>query len=190
MKGTVVAARQRVETTRQTLEAQRPTQPVVDVAFCTIERDIQRGGGLMAGALAYRFFFWLLPFCLVLVAGIGFLASADESAPQDLARSFGVVGFAAQSISDAAETSSRSRWWALAVGLPGPLPGERRVREGALARPFADLGRATRRAREEAARRPRDDWRARRRDGLHRPREPHPLGVRRDWACSSPCSSW
>lgn len=118
MKGTVVAARQRVETTRENLEAQRPNRPVVDIAFCTIERDVQRGGGLLAGALAYRFFFWLLPFALVLVAGIGFLASADETAPQDLAKSFGVVGFAAQSITDAAETSSHSRIWALAIGLP------------------------------------------------------------------------
>jgi membrane protein len=118
VKGAVVAAKQRAETTRENLEARRPEQPVLDITFCTIERDVARGGGLMAGALAYRFFFWLLPFALVLVAGIGFLASADETAPQDLAESFGVVGFAAQSIADAAETSSKSRWWALAIGLP------------------------------------------------------------------------
>jgi uncharacterized BrkB/YihY/UPF0761 family membrane protein len=118
VKGAVVAARQRAETTRENLEAQRPQRPVVDIAFCTIERDIARGGGLMAGALAYRFFFWLLPFVYVMVAGIGFLATADETAAQDLARTVGVVGFAAQSIADAAETSSTSRWWALAVGLP------------------------------------------------------------------------
>lgn len=118
VKGAVVAAKQRAETTREHLEAQRPDRPVVDIAFCTIERDIARGGGLLAGALAYRFFFWLLPFVLVLVAGLGFLAAADETAPQDLAETIGVVGFAAQSISDASETSERGRLWALAIGLP------------------------------------------------------------------------
>ena len=35
------------------------------------DRDADVGGGIIAGALAYRLFIWLLPFALVLVAGLG-----------------------------------------------------------------------------------------------------------------------
>src|SRR4051794_22572010 len=66
VKDTVTAARGRVEETRQNLEAQRPHNASVDIAFCTYERDRDRGARLLAGALAYQFFFWLLPFVLVL----------------------------------------------------------------------------------------------------------------------------
>ena len=45
-----------------------------------VDRDSEVGGGIMAGSLAYRLFIWLLPFSLVLVAGIGIGADvASES---------------------------------------------------------------------------------------------------------------
>ena len=37
-----------------------------------VERDSEVGGGIIAGALAYRLFIWLLPLALVAVAGLGF----------------------------------------------------------------------------------------------------------------------
>ncbi len=117
-KETYASARTRVEETLDTLEKQRPERPWVDLAFRVYERDRDRGGGLLAGALSYRFFFWLLPFVLVLVGGLGFLASASSSAPQDVARTAGIVGFAAQSISQAAADAEHLRIWAVLVGLP------------------------------------------------------------------------
>ena len=57
----------------------------VDTLYVIADRDSEIGGGLMAGALAYRIFIWLLPFALVIVGGIGIAASASES-PEDAAQ--------------------------------------------------------------------------------------------------------
>lgn len=118
VKAIAAAARQRVETTRATIDSRRPHNAVIDVALSTVERDAERGGGLIAGALAYRIFFWMLPFVLVVVGALGFLSSADDTAPRELAERVGVVGFAATSIVDAAEDAERTRIWALVVGVP------------------------------------------------------------------------
>jgi membrane protein len=118
VKDAVAGARVRVETTHSNLEAQRPHNASIDIAFCTYERDRDRGARLLAGALAYQFFFWLLPFVLVLVGCLGFLSASSASAPEDLAKSSGVVGFAAQSVSQASADSEHVRLWALLVGLP------------------------------------------------------------------------
>ena len=101
------------------LVANRSENPIVDIGLSTLERDQARGAPLLAGALAYRLFFWLLPFTLVLVAGLGFLAHADSTTPTDITESIGVVGFAATSITAAGAQAEHSRWWALGIGLFG-----------------------------------------------------------------------
>jgi uncharacterized BrkB/YihY/UPF0761 family membrane protein len=118
VKTTVATARDKADETFKRVEASRPHHPTVDVAFTTVERDLERGGGLIAGALAYRFFFWVLPFVLVLVGGLGFLSAASESAPQDLAKQAGFLGLTAQSIADASKNAERTRVYALVIGLP------------------------------------------------------------------------
>lgn len=117
LPASVEGARQRLDVTRQRLESQRPRRPHLDLAFRTVERDITRGGGLLAGALAYRFFFWLLPFVLVLVGGLGLLSTTDDSAPGELAERAGVIGLAAQSITTAATDSEDTWLWAVLAGL-------------------------------------------------------------------------
>ncbi len=118
LKTTVATAREKADDTRKRVEASRPDHPSVDIAFTTFERDTERGGGLIAGALAYRFFFWVLPFVLVLVGGLGFLSSVDSQAPQDLAKQAGILGLTAKSISDASASAERTRFYALLIGLP------------------------------------------------------------------------
>ena len=118
IKTTVATARDKADDTFKRVEASRPDHPSVDIAFTTVERDFEHGGGLIAGALAYRFFFWLLPFVLVLVGGLGFLSAASGSAPQDLAKQAGLVGLTAKSISDASANAEKTRFYALLIGLP------------------------------------------------------------------------
>lgn len=118
IKATVATARGRADDTYKRVEASRPDHPSVDIAFTTVERDLERGGGLIAGALAYRFFFWLLPFALVLVGGLGFLSAASNTAPEDLAKQAGFLGLTAKSISDASHNAERTRFYALLIGLP------------------------------------------------------------------------
>src|SRR5215470_16812130 len=91
-------ARHRVDTAWAAVKARRPRVRSIDAAFAAYERDRDRAGWLLAGAIAHRLFLWLLPFTLVLVAGLGFLESAKHNSPSDLANSVGVVGIASKSV--------------------------------------------------------------------------------------------
>jgi uncharacterized BrkB/YihY/UPF0761 family membrane protein len=88
----------------------------VDVVFEMVDRDGEVGGGIIAGALAYRFFIWLLPLALVAVAGLGFAAESGNESPEATADSAGLAGLISGSIAGAAE--SPNRWYALLVGIP------------------------------------------------------------------------
>ena len=88
----------------------------VDALFETIDRDVEVGGGIMAGALAYRLFIWLLPFALVLVAGLGIAADETSTTATGAANSLGLAGLVSTSVASAAKSSSR--WYALLVGVP------------------------------------------------------------------------
>ena len=83
------------------------------------ERDGDVGGGIIAGALAYRLFIWLLPLALVAVAGLGFAADAASRSPEEAAESLGIEGLISSSITNAAE--SPKRWYALLIGIPALL---------------------------------------------------------------------
>jgi uncharacterized BrkB/YihY/UPF0761 family membrane protein len=89
-----------------------------DAAFGLWERDWTRQGPVLSAALAYRLFLWLLPFTLVLVTGLGFLADADEAAARDLAEDQGALGLTADSIADAARPGTTARVLALLIGIP------------------------------------------------------------------------
>jgi uncharacterized BrkB/YihY/UPF0761 family membrane protein len=118
VKRLVSTGRERVDAARAAVEARRPHIRSVDATFAAMERDRERAGWLLAGALAHRLFLWLLPFTLVLVAGLGFLESANHDSPSDLADSVGVVGLASESISRAAADAEHARFVALFVGVP------------------------------------------------------------------------
>ncbi len=81
-----------------------------------VDRDGEAGGGIIAGALAYRLFLWLLPLALVAVAGLGLAAEAASESPTETARTLGVSGLVSSSVAKAAE--GPGRWYALAIGIP------------------------------------------------------------------------
>ena len=99
------------------MEAARNTVPAVDTAFVVRGRDVTIGGNLLASAIAYRLFLWMLPFALVLSAGLGFLRSASEKNPNEAAHDLGLSAYVASVVSDASEQAERSRWIVLAIGL-------------------------------------------------------------------------
>lgn len=108
-------ARARAERAREWAEAERERSPAVALAFDVAERDRARLGGLLAGALAYRFFLWLLPFSLFMVGSLGAVASIDGEAPDEISDSVGLRGFLADTLEDGARQTG---WWiALFVGL-------------------------------------------------------------------------
>jgi uncharacterized BrkB/YihY/UPF0761 family membrane protein len=97
-------------------EAFRREHSSVDAVYVMADRDIEIGGGIMAGALAYRIFIWLLPFALVVVGGIGIAADVSSESPASAAKSLGLQGIVSNSVAQASQGSSR--WYALLIGIP------------------------------------------------------------------------
>lgn len=111
--------RARIESERalEYAEDARGRSPLVDLGFDVFERDRARLGGLLSGALAYRFFLWLLPFTLMFVGVIGAITAVVGQAPGEFSDDLGLQGVLADLIRDAAEQSG---WWiALVIGLAG-----------------------------------------------------------------------
>src|SRR4029453_13874008 len=88
----------------------------VAVAFATIERDSEIGGSLLAGALAYRLFVFLLPFAVFAVVGLGIYADATDRSTADVAGEIGMTRIIATQVASAASDSAR--WWVLIVSVP------------------------------------------------------------------------
>jgi len=103
------------ELERRAEEARRRSS-TVDGGFEVFERDSEVGGGILAGALAYRLFIWLLPAALVVVGGLGLWSSASNNPPSTATREIGLTGIVASSISQASK--GNAHWYALIVGIP------------------------------------------------------------------------
>ncbi len=104
------------EQSKQTAEHQRGRHESVDAVFDMADRDAEVAGGIIAGALAYRLFIWLLPLGLVAVAGLGIAADAASESPEKAAGDLGLLGLVTSSIAGAAKSSNR--YYALAIGIP------------------------------------------------------------------------
>jgi uncharacterized BrkB/YihY/UPF0761 family membrane protein len=121
--GRVAEARRRAEVAsaaaRLRIEDARVRFPYVRRAFDVIDRDAERLGGLLAGALAYRLFLWLLPFALLVVGLLGAITSIDDGTPAEVTDDFGLGGTLAEAVADGAR--DRGWWLAIVVGLFGTL---------------------------------------------------------------------
>ncbi len=82
-----------------------------------LDRERATGAALLAGGVAYRLFFWLVPLGLVLAGLASFAAHDSGRKVEDAAKSFGLGAVAAHSAREAFETSSYSRWFLLVSGL-------------------------------------------------------------------------
>lgn len=108
-RDTVASAKVKAEELRARAEARRPRYPAVDVAFRSIERDAEVGGGIMAGALAFRVFLFLVPLVFFFVYAFGLAATASGKTTRELADSAGVAGLVAASINATTEQSVWNR---------------------------------------------------------------------------------
>src|SRR5262249_44686021 len=72
---------ERGQVRRSRVEAARAEHASIDLGFALVERDSAIGGGLLAGALAYRLFVLLLPTALLLVSGLGLYAGSVHESP-------------------------------------------------------------------------------------------------------------
>ncbi len=96
-------ARTKVLDSAERLTTWGPLGPIAETGWRVWRRDQEIAGSVLAAALAYRVFIWLLPLALVLVAGFGFTGTSFTShALSDL----GVTNYVSQSVSDTAHSGS------------------------------------------------------------------------------------
>ncbi|MGD9571444.1 MAG: YihY/virulence factor BrkB family protein [Thermoleophilia bacterium] len=110
-------AKRRKEDALRYADEARERSATVATGFAIAERDRERLGGLLAGAVAYRMFLWLLPYALLVVGILGAITGLDEETPDKLARDLGMQSLLTDVLKDAA--SQRGWWIAILLGLFG-----------------------------------------------------------------------
>lgn len=117
--GQVDRWRARGQAARARVEEARLRHASVDFGLALLEGDSSIGGGLFAGALAYRLFVLLLPTALLLVSGLGLYAGAVDQSTRQVTREAGLHGLFASNV--AATAAGGSRWLVFIVMIPAVL---------------------------------------------------------------------
>lgn len=120
-EGRIKRARRRVDSARQEI-TERATEleervPAARSAVRAYEHDRAVGGEIMAGAIAFRSFVFLLPLVLVIVLTLGIAADSTDGGAAEISKHAGVSGIAAQSVTQSARVSGGGRLLALFLGL-------------------------------------------------------------------------
>ena len=102
---------------RVLIDETRATVPPVDIGFAAVERDGHIGGFLLAGAIAFRLFVFLLPTYLLALVVAGAVFAVDPTKTDDVASSAGMSDYLADTIGDAASTSHKSLWLLIPLTL-------------------------------------------------------------------------
>jgi uncharacterized BrkB/YihY/UPF0761 family membrane protein len=88
--------------------------PAAELVWVTGRRDATVGGSVLAAALAYRIFIWLLPLALALVLALSFVADISGTSSSKILADAGVTGYVASSVGTAA---GQVHGWARLSGL-------------------------------------------------------------------------
>jgi hypothetical protein len=113
------AARDRITATRERIEAKRPRSKLLDSMFGVAEHDVVTGGGVLAGAVAFRLFMFLVPYVFVLVAFLGFAAGQSDR-PVALAGGLIALFLAAKALIKTLQTVHGFIWGASPPKRAGP----------------------------------------------------------------------
>ena len=107
-------------------EAARERWTAVDTLFDTRDRDRRVVGNVLAGAVAFRLFVYLLPMGLAVVTVLGIATGLDADAPSDVGNRVGLSRYVIDSVATASRDSRRSLWvlvpltlWAVYTGGVG-----------------------------------------------------------------------
>jgi uncharacterized BrkB/YihY/UPF0761 family membrane protein len=102
------ALRERKERVLDDVHAARERSRTIDAAFDVYDRDQRSVGGVLAGAIAFRVFVFMLPLCLCVVALLGVFGAVDEDSPGEVADSLGISSYVVDSIETASAQSQDS----------------------------------------------------------------------------------
>jgi membrane protein len=107
----------RVGRARERALAIAPRAPGYEHALGAVRHDQRHGGGLLAGALAFRLFGALLPLALLLSVVLGYAASVDRDAPKEAGEALGLGTTVLESVGESAKLSAGTRWSVLAFAV-------------------------------------------------------------------------
>src|SRR6516164_1545576 len=114
-------ARQRLASERarlqQELNTRRQRSGAVDAGFLVQELDARVGGGILAGALAFRIFLFMVPVVYVIFTVLGVVSRALGHDPAQLAKDAGITGVLAGTVVKVADQSA----WTLAALVVGAV---------------------------------------------------------------------
>jgi uncharacterized BrkB/YihY/UPF0761 family membrane protein len=99
----------RIDGYRKQLEAKRPHSRVIDSVLGAFEKDVAAGGGVLAGAVAFRVFLFMIPYVYLVVVIFGLGASASDEDPGGLARKAGIGGLAGKAFASIGDLSTGQR---------------------------------------------------------------------------------
>jgi uncharacterized BrkB/YihY/UPF0761 family membrane protein len=102
---------------QQELQARRQRSGMVDAGFLVQELDARVGGGILAGALAFRIFLFMVPVVYVIFTLLGVISRALGHDPAQLARDAGIAGVLAGTVVKVADQSA----WTLATLVLGAV---------------------------------------------------------------------
>jgi uncharacterized BrkB/YihY/UPF0761 family membrane protein len=103
---------------RSRLEQARPRSRTVDSAFLAVARDTETGGGVLAAALAFRLFMFMIPYVFVVIVLFDVAGGLADKDPHSVAKSAGIGGLMAQAVSASAKhLNGASRYLAFLGGL-------------------------------------------------------------------------
>ena len=100
----------RVARARERALAIAPRAPGYEHALGAVRHDHRHGGGLLAGALAFRLFGALLPLALLVSVLLGYATTLDRSAPREVGEAVGLAPTLLESIGESAKLSAGTRW--------------------------------------------------------------------------------
>jgi len=104
----------RVERVRERALELAPRVPGYAYAMVVLSRDRRHGGGLLAGALAFRLFGALLPLALLVAVLLGYAATVDRTAPEEAGEATGISEALLASVAESSKLTAGTRW---VVGL-------------------------------------------------------------------------
>lgn len=111
--------RARADVATTWLTDQRPDHPFLDFVFRFFDRDGETAGGMLGGAVAFRFFLFIIPVVLLMVGALGFIAGSVDI--EDAAKATGIGGALRSQVASAFDQSHSTRWIALLLGIWGSL---------------------------------------------------------------------
>jgi membrane protein len=94
-----------------------PRTPGYEYAVGAVRHDQRHGGGLLAGALAFRLFGALLPLALLLTVILGYATSVDHDAPKEAGEALGLGPTVLESVGESASLSTGTRWSVVAFAV-------------------------------------------------------------------------